>query len=171
MIEAAIVLLGAFAGGFVSGLACFGTGLVALGVWLYAIDPQTAASLVVICSIIAQAQTIPTIWHTVRPARVGPLVLGGLVGVPIGTALLSDVNPDVFRLGVGILLLAFSSVMLWGPSHRPILWGGTAADAVVGLGGGVLGGLAGLSGPLPTMWRPCGLGARTSGAPCSRLSI
>jgi len=30
--------------------------------------------------------------------------------------------------------------------------GGRIADALIGLGGGVLGGLAGLSGPLPTIW-------------------
>lgn len=57
--EAGVVLLGAFAGGFVSGLAGFGTGLVALGIWLHVIDPRAAASLVVICSVVAQAQTIP----------------------------------------------------------------------------------------------------------------
>ena len=36
-----------------------------------------------------------------------------------------------------------------------VAWGGRAADGVVGFGGGVLGGAAGLSGPLPTIW--CGL--------------
>ena len=31
-------------------------------------------------------------------------------------------------------------------------FGGRAADAAVGFAGGILGGLAGLSGPLPTLW-------------------
>ena len=31
-------------------------------------------------------------------------------------------------------------------------FGGRAADAIVGFAGGILGGLAGLSGPLPTLW-------------------
>ena len=30
--------------------------------------------------------------------------------------------------------------------------GGKIADAMIGLGGGVMGGLAGLSGPFPTIW-------------------
>jgi uncharacterized membrane protein YfcA len=42
--------------------------------------------------------------------------------------------------------------MMRGRPRHPIAWGGRAADAGVGFGGGVLGGLAGLSGPLPTMW-------------------
>lgn len=71
--------------------------------------------------------------------------------MPVGTILLSEVNPDLFRLAVGVLLVAFSTLMLWGQPPRPVLRGGAAADAAVGFGG-VLGGLSGLSGPLPTMW-------------------
>ena len=52
---ALVVLIGAFAGGFVSGLAGFGTGLVALGIWLHVIQPTTAATLVVVCSVVSQA--------------------------------------------------------------------------------------------------------------------
>ena len=41
-----VLLTGALAGGFVSGLAGFGTGLVALGIWLYAFPPAIAVPLV-----------------------------------------------------------------------------------------------------------------------------
>ena len=37
-------------------------------------------------------------------------------------------------------------------SKSGISWGGRAADGAIGFGGGILGGLAGLSGPLPTVW-------------------
>jgi uncharacterized membrane protein YfcA len=147
-----IVFLGALAGGFVSGLAGFGTGLTALGIWLYVIKPPLAASLVVVCSVFAQVQTIPMIWHAIKPRLVAPFIVGGLAGVPLGTALVLYLDPYWFRLGIGIVLLVFSSVMLRGGPSRPITAGGRLADAVVGFGGGVLGGLAGLSGPLPTMW-------------------
>ena len=33
-----------------------------------------------------------------------------------------------------------------------LVWGGRAADGVIGFLGGIMGGLAGLSGPLPTIW-------------------
>ena len=102
MHDAAFVLFGALAGGFVSGLAGFGTGLVALGIWLHVIEPRVAASLVVVCSVVSQAQTIPTIWHAIRPARLWPFIVGGLIGVPIGTMLLARVDPGLFRLGTGI---------------------------------------------------------------------
>ena len=40
-----VLVMGALAGGFVSGLAGFGTGLVALGMWLYAFPPAIAVPL------------------------------------------------------------------------------------------------------------------------------
>ena len=41
----AILLFGALAGGFVSGLAGFGTALMALGIWLYILPPAIAVPL------------------------------------------------------------------------------------------------------------------------------
>jgi uncharacterized membrane protein YfcA len=147
-----IVFLGALAGGFVSGLAGFGTGLTALGIWLHVMQPSLASSLVVVCSVIAQVQTIPVIWHVIKPKQVAPFIVGGLAGVPLGTALVLYLEPHWFRIGVGAVLILFSSVMLHGRPQRPIPWGGRVADGIVGFGGGIFGGLAGMSGPLPIMW-------------------
>ena len=44
-----MLFLGALAGGFVSGLAGFGTALMALGIWLYVVPPSVAVPLVLIC--------------------------------------------------------------------------------------------------------------------------
>ena len=147
-----VILLGALSGGFVSGLAGFGTGLTAMGIWLHVMQPSLASSLVVVCSVIAQVQTIPVIWRVIKPRQVAPFIIGGLAGVPLGTALVLYLEPHWFRFGVGVVLIAFSAVMLHGRLRQPIMWGGRIADAGVGFGGGILGGLAGMSGPLPTMW-------------------
>ncbi len=147
-----VVTAGALAGGFISGLAGFGTGLVALGIWLFVVNPAPAATLVAVCSVVAQAQTLPTVWHSIDRHRVWPMVGAGLLGVPVGTLLLPKVDANAFRLGVGVLLIGFSGFMLFGRVQRRLLWGGRVADAAVGFAGGILGGLAGLSGPLPTVW-------------------
>jgi uncharacterized protein len=147
-----VIAVGAPAGGFVSGLAGFGTGITAIGIWLYAVPPPVAASLVVVCSVIAQIQTLPTIWRSVEAKRVLPFILPGIFGVPLGTVLLSQLDTRVLKLGIGSLLLLFSAYMLLRRSRAKSTWGGLTADGAIGFGGGVLGGLAGLSGPLPTMW-------------------
>jgi len=147
-----LVLAGAFAGGFVSGLTGFGTGITALPFWLYAVPPVLAAPLVVICSLIAQVQTLPAIWHAIDFRRVMPFIVGGLAGVPAGAALLPYVSVATFRIAVGALLVVYCGFLLIGQLRFQLRWGGRIADGVAGLAGGVLGGLAGLSGPLPTIW-------------------
>lgn len=147
-----LILAGALTGGFVSGLTGFGTGLSALPFWLIVLPPVLASPLVVICSIVAQLQTLPSIWHAIEWRRVLPFILGGLVGVPLGTALLALVSVQGFRLLVGFFLVGYCSFMLLRKAAPTLSWGGRGADALVGIGSGLLGGLAGLSGVLPTVW-------------------
>jgi uncharacterized protein len=148
----AVITFGALAGGFVSGLAGFGTGITAMGIWLYTISPSVAASLVVICSVISQAQTLPRIWPAIEAKRVLPFIVPGLFGVPLGTAMLSQLDTRILKLGIGTLLLLFPAYMLLRRSKAKSAWGGSIADGAIGFGGGILGGMAGLSGPLPTVW-------------------
>ena len=150
--DALIIVLGALAGGFVSGLAGFGTALTTVGIWLHALDPVMAATLTLVCSVVGQLQTIPSIWREINPGRVLPFIVPGLFGVPIGLWLLSFVDAHIFKLSVGLFLVCFSTWMLAWRGGTTLVWGGRWADGTIGLLGGVLGGLAGLSGALPTLW-------------------
>ena len=153
MPEAALlVFVGALAGGTVSGLTGFGTGLVTLPIWLLAVAPVRAAPLVVICSVVAQLQTLPAIWHAIDRRRLAPFLLGGAVGVPIGTRLLPLVPLATFKAGLGVLLVLVCGSLLLARKQPRFAQAGRWADGAVGFGGGLLGGLAGLSGPLPTLW-------------------
>jgi uncharacterized membrane protein YfcA len=154
MTTVAYVLLfsGALAGGFVSGLAGFGTALMALGIWLYALPPSVAVPLVLISSIVAQTSTLPSIWRTIDFRLVWPFLIGGLAGVPLGTLMIAHADPGVFKLSIGVLLLIFSSALYLNKRPLAVKFGGRIADGAIGFAGGILGGLAGLSGPLPILW-------------------
>lgn len=152
MVQIIIILLGALAGGFVSGLSGFGTGITAMGLWLYAISPPIAASLVIICSVVSQLQTLPMIWNSIEWKRVLPFIVPGLIGVPMGTMLLPHIDPRTFKIGVGLFLAAYAFYALTRKVQMSSAWGGRIADGAVGFGGGVLGGLAGFAGPLPIVW-------------------
>jgi uncharacterized membrane protein YfcA len=148
----ALLLFGALAGGFVSGLAGFGTALMALGIWLYVLPPSLAVPLVLICSLISQTMTLPSLWKTFDLSLVWPFLIGGLLGVPIGTMMVAQADPKVFKLSVGVLLLIFPTALYLNRKPLAIKFGGRIADAAVGFAGGILGGLAGLSGPPPILW-------------------
>lgn len=147
-----IVVVGALAGGVVNGLTGFGTAITAMGLWLYALSPTVAASLAVICAAVAQLQTLPMIWRSIWWQRVLPFVVPGVFGVPIGTLLLTHIEPKFFKIGVGGFLVVYSAYVLARRSQIKSAWGGRAADGVIGFGGGILGGLTGLSGVLPVVW-------------------
>ncbi|MEQ8320876.1 MAG: sulfite exporter TauE/SafE family protein [Rhodospirillales bacterium] len=147
-----IILLGGLAGGLVNGLTGFGTGLTALTFWLYVVPPVVASPMVVICSIVGQVQTLPKIWHAISWKRVMPFIIGGVMGVPVGTWLLPSVPVSAFKIFIGVFLIMFCSYMLTSGKAYKITFGGRIADGIIGFIGGVLGGIAGLSGAPATMW-------------------
>jgi hypothetical protein len=147
-----LLLGGALAGGFVSGLAGFGTALMALGIWLYVLPPSLAVPLILICSVVAQSSTLPSMWRSFDFTLVWPFIIGGLAGVPVGILLIAHADPHVFKLGIGLFLLVFPTVLFFNRAPMAFRFGGRLADAGIGFAGGVMGGLAGMSGPLPILW-------------------
>jgi len=150
--DIAIVVAGALAAGFVNGLSGTGYALVALGFWLQAMSPLTAAPLTALCGVAGHIQSLPRIWSGVRWSRLWPMLAAGIVGVPLGTLLLHHVEPEPLKMGVGILLIVYSAWMAIVRRPPIVTGGGRPADAAVGLIGGVLGGMASLSGPAPAIW-------------------
>src|ERR1700756_2375992 len=111
----ALLFAGALAGGFVSGLAGFGTALMALGIWLYVLPPSIAVPLVLICSVVAQSSTLPAMWKNFDLTIVWPFLIGGLLRLPVGTMLVAHADPIVFKLTVGIFLLIFPLALYFSP--------------------------------------------------------
>ena len=147
-----VVALGAAAGGFVQGLSGFAFGLVALSVWAWALDPVLAGPLTVFGSLVGQLLSAGTIRQGFEARRALPFIAGGVLGVPVGVALLQRIDPDGFRLAVGLLLVVWCPAMLLARDLPRVARGGRLADAAAGMLGGVMGGLGGLTGPAPTLW-------------------
>ena len=146
------MVAGALVGGFVNGLTGTGYALISLGFWLQVMPPTTAAPLVALCSVCGHAQALPSIWRGVRWPRLWPFLVAGLVGVPLGTLLLEHVHVQPLKLGLGLFLILYSAWMAFVRYPPRVRSGGRLADAAVGLTGGVLGGMASLSGPAPIIW-------------------
>ncbi len=147
-----IVALGAAAAGFVQGLSGFAFGLVAMSVWAWTLEPVLAGPLIVFGSLVGQLMASGTLLKNIDPPRALPFILGGLLGVPLGVALLRYIDPLNFKTAVGALLTIWCPCMLFAKDLPKIRWGGKWADATIGWLGGVMGGLGGLTGPAPILW-------------------
>lgn len=147
----AFFLAAAFFGGLTSGLSGFAMGLVVSGVWLHIIAPDQNALLIVLCGLVTQGSGIWRVRRAMNWRTVLPFIIGGAIGVPAGTALLTTVDQNTLRLSIGILLMLYSLYSLIRPAVRAVE-GGAPADLGVGVANGLIGGLTGLGGIAVTVW-------------------
>jgi uncharacterized membrane protein YfcA len=146
------VILGAIAAGFVQGLSGFAFGLVAMAFWAWSVTPQLAGPMVVFGALLGQLVSLSLVRRSLDLRLISPFIIGGVAGVPLGAALLSQINEGAFKAAIGTLLLVWCSIMLLSGALPRITRGGRLADGAVGMIGGIMGGLGGLSGPAPTLW-------------------
>jgi uncharacterized protein len=149
----AVVILGALVAGFTTGFAGFGTGLVASGLWFHALPAAMVPPLVALASVAAQIVGFATVRKAFDWSQSAAYLIGGVIGVPVGVAALAAASPFLLRTSIGAFLIAYAMYQLLQRCKSEIgMWGGKAADGIIGVGGGFLGGFAGLSGPLPLIW-------------------
>jgi uncharacterized protein len=144
--------LGALLGGIAAGGSGFAFGLAASSIWLHRIDPLHSAILITGCGTLLHLTTIWPQRRHVELGRLWPFVAGGLVGIPIGVRLLVYTDAAVMKSVLGVFLLVFGTYALFSPRLHKVTGGGRVADAGVGFLGGILGGIGGYSGVLPTIW-------------------
>src|SRR5271155_4334122 len=147
-----MVVAGAALAGFVQGLSGFAFSLVAMGVWAWVLAPQIAAPLAVFGALLGQLASFASIRGGFQFGRIAPFVVGGVAGVPIGVFILHNADPHRFKLAIGAFLTVYALYGLLTSAPHAIAWGGRGLDAFAGLIGGVLGGLAGMSGTVPAIW-------------------
>jgi len=147
-----VVAGGALLGSLASGLSGFAYAATTLGLYAHVLAPQVVSPLIVASSLMVQLMVMPMLWRRLDWRTAAPFVIGGVMGVPFGVALLSILSPDAFRLLAGCILVVYAVSVLLARRMPRIEIEHKAADAGVGFLGGVLGGFAGLSGVLPTIW-------------------
>jgi len=147
----ALFLIATFLGGFTTGLTGFASGLVASGVWLQIITPLQTAVLIAAYGMVNQAYGIWKVRNALRWRLVLPFIVGGFLGVPLGAFVLPYINPAQMRIGVGLVLILYSTYNLARPAFAPIETN-TPTDVGIGFLNGLLGGLTGLGGVIITIW-------------------
>lgn len=153
------VTAGAAAGGFVNGLAGFGTSLFALGWWLQVMPPVQAVAVVLVMSVASGVQGVVLMRRSIQWPRLARFLLPALLGIPIGLQILHRVDADLLKALVAVFLLAYGGIFTFRRDLPALTRPTPVIDSGIGFVGGMLGAIAGLSGALPTMW--CSLRAWT----------
>lgn len=147
-----IVAIGAGVAGFVQGLSGFAFGLVAMSFWAWSVEPQLAGVLAVFGALTGQLIAAVTVRRGFDKTLLLPFVLGGLLGVPLGVWLLPRLDLVLFKAALGALLVLWAPAMLLSSGLPKIERGGRIGDAISGAIGGVMAGVGGFAGAVPTLW-------------------
>jgi uncharacterized protein len=142
-----------FAGAFVSGLAGFAFSAVAGAILLRIFQPLEAVPLMMACSIGVQAANLWALRRNIQWGGSALLIAGGALGIPIAVYLLQNTDTYILRVGFGVIVSLYAGYMLFRPALARV--SGTTSRhliALIGFGGGLIGGLTAMPGAIPTIW-------------------
>ena len=148
-----ILCAAVFLGGLVSGFSGFAFAAIAGAILIHMYPPLVAIPLLMVCGLINQTIGALYLRSEIHWRGSLPLVIGGLVGLPIGVLTLHYASASAFRIGFGAFLIAYSTFTALRPSLTLLgSLSGFRFSMLVGLGGGVVGGLTAMPGAVPAVW-------------------
>lgn len=130
---------------FVFGLTGFGIGLVAVSLLPFVVAPATAVPIITCFGAMFALLMTVQLRREVVLTRLGELIVGTLLGTPLGVWGLATLPPGLLKRLIGLILIAIV-IIEWRQLYPQQLTGrhwGVAA----GIGAGVLGGAVGTPGP------------------------
>ncbi len=148
----ALLSAAVFFGAFVSGLAGFAFSAVAGAILLHMFQPLEAVPLMMACSVGVQAANLWALRENIQWRGSLSLIVGGLLGVPVALWLLHNSDARTFQQVFGSIVAFYSGYMLFKPGLAYLQQMNQRRTALIGFGGGLIGGLTAMPGALPTIW-------------------
>ncbi len=122
----------------------FGFALAAMPLLVLLIDPARAVVLCALLSVTAGLRSFRQAWRAADRGLMKPLVLGSLIGTPIGVVALDHLPAETMKLLVGLGVLG-SALLLW---RTGVMAGaGRRLALPVGFSAGLMGGALAIPGP------------------------
>jgi uncharacterized membrane protein YfcA len=135
----------AFVGGLARGFSGFGSALIFIPLASSIIGAKLASPLLLVIDFVAAAPLIPNGWRQADRRDVGTMLLGSLIGVPIGAWALTQMDGLTVRWMIVALIVPMLALLMSGWRYR-----GTptaALTAGVGAIAGFFNGVAQVGGP------------------------
>jgi uncharacterized protein len=141
----AYILITAFIAGLARGFSGFGSALIFMPLASSMIGAKLASPLLLVIDFVAAAPLIPNGWRHADRRDVGTMLIGTLIGVPIGTWALTRMDALAVRWMIVALIVPMLALLMSGWRYR-----GTptaAVTAAVGALAGFFNGVAQVGGP------------------------
>ena len=141
----AFIVISAFVAGLARGFSGFGSALIFIPLASSMIGARLASPLLLVIDFVAAAPLIPNAWRHAERRDVGTMLIGTVIGVPVGTWALTQMNPLAVRWMIVALIVPMLALLISGWRYR-----GTptaALTASVGALAGFFNGVAQVGGP------------------------
>lgn len=139
------LVVAALVAGLARGFSGFGAGLIFMPLAAAAVGMRLAAPLMLLMEMVAVASLVRGAWHRAPRREVGLLCLGLALGTPLGIWVLATADALALRWGVAAVILGLLGLVMSGWRLRRAQ--GPLTPVAFGTVGGVLAGIATISGP------------------------
>jgi uncharacterized protein len=139
------LIIAATIAGVARGLSGFGAALIFIPLASAVIGPKAAAPLLLVVDVVMSAGMLPSAWHVADRRDVGTMLIGTLIGVPIGAYVLLHVDPTAIRWMIAAIMFPMLGVLMSGWRYH----GKPAPELTAGVGAvaGFMTGVAQVGGP------------------------
>lgn len=139
-------LLVVFLSAIVRGYTGFGFSALVVASLTLILPPAEVIPVVLLMEILASIGMLPSVWRDIRWKAIAILLIGIVLGAPLGVYLLSNVSEVFARVIISIIILVASISLLWGYSFK----GSGNVPTTIGTGmlAGIVNGI-GAAGGLP----------------------
>jgi hypothetical protein len=125
----------------------FGEALIAVPLLALRIPIPVAAPLAVMVSVLVAGVVVVQDWRKIEIRSAAGLVASSLAGIPLGLLLLTQVNPQVTKVVLGLVIAGFSIYSLTARTRLHLEKDHPLWLLAAGFCSGVLGGAYGMNGP------------------------
>ena len=145
MADLALIVGATIIGGFLRGFVGFGGALALVPALALALGPRVAVAVASFVGLPAVVQLLPQAVRHADRRRIGPVAVAILCGAPLGSLILTRVDPRLMTAAIGILVMLMALATWRAPSRR--LAESAWLNIVAGGVSGMLQGAAGIGGP------------------------
>jgi uncharacterized protein len=141
----ALALLFIFLAAIVRGYSGFGFSLLAITSLSLVMAPQTFIPAIFMLEIAASIHMLPGLWRDIHWRSLAPLVIGTVIGTPVGVWFLANIPAAPMQLAFAIFVLVVTALLWSGYALKTVP--GPVVSTTVGGAAGILNGAFGVGGP------------------------
>lgn len=134
-----------FAASFLQALAGFGFALLAVPLLTLSLPITVVVPAILILSTMTNLSVAVDKRKTLRLRDIAPLLIAGIIGIPIGVKLLVLINPDFLKILVGLIVVVTATCLYF--DKKISFRNKKLAFTITGLTSGIMGGSLSMSGP------------------------